>query len=127
MRALGSSMLPAIQPGDELVFAAAVPSALEVGQIVLVRAGEALRVHRITAIADGGIVTRGDSLRHHDPPTPRDGVLGVLIAQSRAGRPLLPAHGPARRRTRLARWLLRHVPGARGLAVRFPHLSDLLR
>ncbi|WP_240098594.1 S24/S26 family peptidase [Thermomonas flagellata] len=127
MRAYGSSMLPAIQPGDELVFAPVAAEGLRLGQIVLLRQRDALRVHRIVAIGADAIVTQGDSLRHRDGAIALHDVLGVLVAQSRAGRALPPPHGPARWRTRLARWLLRHLPGARRVAVRFPRLSDLLR
>ena len=49
------------------------------GDIVLVRAGEGFRLHRLVDIRSGWLVTRGDNHAKDDPPEPVDRLLGVAV------------------------------------------------
>lgn len=128
--ALGSSMLPAILPGDLLTFRAATLAEAAAGDVVLAAPdGTGWRVHRIIAIDGDWLVTRGDALRHADPPLHQTRLLGILIAQQRGARTLPIDRPPDRLLPRSTRWLLRHLPLAHRLARitarRWPRLIEL--
>ena len=130
LRALGSSMLPAILPGDLLTFRSAKDSDVAAGRIVLVATNDReWRVHRIAALDGDWVVTRGDALRHLDPPTTRASLLGVLEVQQRGDRILATDRSPNRLVPSTSRWLLRHLPLAHRLARitarRWPRLVEL--
>jgi hypothetical protein len=90
IRAQGTSMLPALWPGDVLTVAPATDIALTPGAIALTVHGERLVAHRVMQrIGSGGavsLITRGDALEHGDPPVPAARVLGIVVARN--GRPL---------------------------------------
>ncbi|RZI85387.1 MAG: hypothetical protein EOP38_05220 [Rubrivivax sp.] len=125
MRALGSSMLPAILAGDLLTFRACTPHMLAPGHVVLARRGDALVAHRLLS-CDGALLRlQGDALPCPDLPIATSDLLGVLVRQERAGQ-LLPLGGrPWLRRHRLARWVLRRSTVARRACRRWPRLSAL--
>ena len=130
IRAFGSSMLPAILPGDLLTFRAATPADAVLGRIVLAATDVSeWRVHRIAALDGDWVVTRGDALRHFDPPTTRASLLGVLEVQQRGDRILATDRSPNRLVPSTSRWLLRHLPLAHRLARitarRWPRLVEL--
>ena len=130
IRAFGSSMLPAILPGDLLTFRAATLADALPGHIVLTATDDnAWRVHRIAAVDGDWVVTRGDALRHRDPPLPCASLLGVLEAQQRGKRILAIDRSPNRLLPSTTRWLLRHLPLAHRLARitarRWPRLIEL--
>jgi hypothetical protein len=90
--AQGTSMLPAIYPGDRLTvrsFGLAPPRR---GDIVLCRRNAEFRVHRIVSILDNGPTTlyvlRGDSLTLDDPPLAASDILGRVTSIARRGRTL---------------------------------------
>jgi len=90
--AQGTSMLPAIYPGDCLTvrsFGAAPPRC---GDIVLCRRACEFRVHRIVAILEERSATlyvlRGDALTDDDPPVPACELLGRVTSLVRQGKPL---------------------------------------
>ena len=72
MRAFGSSMVPAVFPGDILTIRRASANDLRKGDIVLCTRGGTFVIHRLIGTAqqnDGpGWITRGDALNPHDPP-----------------------------------------------------------
>jgi hypothetical protein len=130
IRALGSSMLPAILAGDLLTFRSAVPADAVPGRIVLAAPDDSeWRVHRVESIDGDWVITRGDALRHRDPPLQRANLLGVLSAQQREGRDLPIEHASTRLVPRMTRWLLRYLPLAhrlaRVIAHRWPRLIEL--
>ncbi len=130
IRAFGSSMLPAILPGDLLTFRAATPADAVPGRIVLAATNVSeWRVHRIAALDGDWVVTRGDALRHLDPATTRASLLGVLEVQQRGDRILATDRSPNRLVPSTSRWLLRHLPLAHRLARitarRWPRLVEL--
>lgn len=77
MRPTGTSMLPAIFPGDRVTLTR--PRSLKVGDIVLV---DGPRLHRVVAIDPerGTVTTRGDASSTDDPPVPVERVVGVVLA-----------------------------------------------
>jgi hypothetical protein len=124
-RAMGSSMLPAIAPGDILTFRTATPADLVPGQVVLMQGDGGLIAHRLLSHAGGVLTTMGDSLRVADAPLCSNRLLGVLHAHERGSRHL-PLDGDHRRLLpRSSRWLLRNIPLAHRIARRFPRLATL--
>ena len=125
LRALGSSMTPAILAGDVLLFDACAGEGVAPGQVVLARRGDALVVHRLLA-CDGAILRlQGDALRRPDLPIAASSLLGVLVRQERGGQ-VLPAGGrPSRRRHRWSRWVLQRSTVARRVFHRWPRLAAL--
>lgn len=124
-RAMGSSMLPAIAPGDILTFRTATPADLVPGQVVLVQHDGRLVAHRLLSHAQGLLTTMGDSLRVADAPLSITRLLGVLDRHQRGTR-CIPLDGNHHRLLpRTSRWLLRNIPIAHRIARRFPRLATL--
>src|ERR1700676_5182873 len=82
--ARGSSMLPAIFPGDCLTVQSFSGDGPLVGDVVLVRRANDFLVHRVVRILDHqpqpGYVLRGDSLTQDDPPVSRSEILGRVAS-----------------------------------------------
>ena len=100
MRALGTSMLPSIRPGDVLVIEAAGVSEIPVGAIILWRRGELLVAHRVVeqiASAEGRVklVTRGDRQQQRDEPIGAEELLGRVTMIQRGARTILPGSRPS--------------------------------
>jgi hypothetical protein len=114
LRVIGSSMLPAVQPGDVLTIRQCVMSAVECGAIVLFTRDGRLFAHRVVARRNTHLVTRGDALDGQDPPIRPDQLLGQVVAVTRNGRPRQPPSLTLRsriaaavfQRSTRARWLL---------------------
>ncbi|MGH7986889.1 MAG: S24/S26 family peptidase [Candidatus Binataceae bacterium] len=91
LRVFGTSMLPAVWPGDEVALDGAmlIPA---VGEIVMFSRHGRLFIHRVverrTCNGETELVTRGDALAECDPPIKLDQVLGRVIAIRRHGRPV---------------------------------------
>jgi hypothetical protein len=88
IRAHGTSMLPAILPGDLLQVRRCRVGEVAIGDVVLFALGDRLLAHRVVGISHDrrAVVTRGDNHRHDDPPAPAGAVLGRVVALSRRGR-----------------------------------------
>ena len=88
-RALGSSMLPAIRPGDVLCIEQCTPGAARPGDVLLTRHGERVLAHRLLRkerrAGEDLLVTRGDALWHADPSQPASMLLGRVTGISRGG------------------------------------------
>lgn len=125
-RAMGSSMLPAIAPGDLLVFRKATAVDLAPGQVVLVRRHDMLVAHRLVSRNGDTLTTMGDSLPTADAPVHASQLLGVLEAHSRGARLLSrPGGNPRHLLPRTTRWLLRHAPWVRRIVRRWPRLTAI--
>jgi len=89
VRAFGSSMLPAIRPGDVLCIERCTPEAARPGDVLLTRHDERVLAHRLIRKERHGsedvLVTRGDALWHADPSHPASMLLGRVAAISRDG------------------------------------------
>jgi len=123
-RANGTSMLPALRPGDELEIVAPA-SDLELGDIVLWRRSGRLFVHRVVAIDADHVRTQGDALLHADPLVPAAEVLGRLASYERRGR----RHSAPRRRAwdRCWGWIMRRSDIASRMFLRWHFFTRRLR
>lgn len=128
LRATGGSMLPAIAPGDVLVFRVCkTTDRLDIGQVVLVQRGEGFVIHRLVAVTGAGVITRGDALRADDPPVCRSQLLGVLAQQQRQHRSVHAGGRHWLKRQRLSRFLVRRVHLVHRVFQRYPVLADLIQ
>jgi len=124
-RAMGSSMLPAIAPGDILSFRTATPGDLVPGRVLLMQHEDRLVAHRLLSHEQGMLTTMGDSLRAPDAPLRLSQLLGVLDGQERGSRSIHLDADHRRLLPRASRWLLRNVPLAHRIARQWPHLATL--
>ena len=128
-RVLGHSMTPTLRPGDEVLVERTDPASLAPGDVILVRHGGHLILHRLLDIQGRGtrqlLLTGGDHLRRADPPVPVGALVGRAVSAHRGDRPLaLPAGRWQARlhRLRFLCWLLvgrlrRRLPRGRCSAV----------
>lgn len=104
LKVTGSSMLPAILPGDVLKIRRHLPNELRPGQIILYTRNGRLIAHRIISVSGNFLITRGDVLQSVDPPVRESEVIGSVDGILRNGQSV-----DARRttRTRALAWMLR--------------------
>ena len=95
-RASGHSMHPIIRCDDYLLVEP--PKRIARGDVVLVLAERGLTAHRVTEVARGMVITRGDNAPGRDPAIETSRVLGVVTHAERNGR--------MRRVARLPDWAL---------------------
>ena len=90
--ARGTSMLPAIYPGDCLTVNSFGNAAPRCGDIVLRRRADEFRIHRIVGLLEEGPTTlyllRGDALMGYDPPVSVGELLGRVTSIARQGKPV---------------------------------------
>jgi signal peptidase I len=80
----GRSMLPTLQPGDEVIVEPAQPNELKPGDWVVIQTSNQLLVHRfLTFNADGYLLTKGDAHRAPDPPWTSKDLIGRVTAYGR--------------------------------------------
>ena len=90
LRARGDSMFPLIPDDTLLLVDSTAPWGP--GDVVLLEFPGGKQVaHRVVAIRDGMVVTRGDNLAWEDPPVPCDKVIGPVTAMYRKGLLVDPA------------------------------------
>lgn len=89
LRVTGASMLPQIRPGSNVLIRRAAAAEMKPGDVVLARAGDGVRLHRLVEVQDTGTerlwITRGDNHAHLDPPMKCEQLLGVLAHVERQG------------------------------------------
>jgi signal peptidase len=83
LRVTGTSMLPAIRPGSRVEIRRSGEQAVSRGDIVLVRAPNGFRLHRLVDTKAGWIITKGDNHTENDPPEPMERLLGVAVRITR--------------------------------------------
>ena len=111
LRVFGTSMVPSILPGDLVLIHKASLNDISPGEVVMFLQKGRLFVHRVVdrkVVATTGrpeescLITRGDRLRHEDPPVPESELLGRLVFIDRDNQKVeLPAHEPSRLIVRL--------------------------
>jgi signal peptidase len=94
----GSSMLPALWPGDLLDVHRS--SAIRPGDVVVYRHHGRLVAHRVVAQTGDTIVTQGDRLKYPDAPMPAAEILGCVVRVERRGQ-LIRTH-----KRRMLSWVL---------------------
>lgn len=80
-QAVGRSMLPTIQDGEIVHVKPVAANMLRIGDIVLLRAGEQFKAHRIIRKRGQCFITRGDSGVDNDGEIRCDQILGRVIAK----------------------------------------------
>jgi hypothetical protein len=105
LRVTGSSMLPALWPGDLVRIEGRKFASLVPGEIVFYLREGRLYLHRLVAKRENGtnrlLITRGDALPADDPPVPESSLLGVATAVRRHDRWVQPPHPRG-----LLRWMV---------------------
>jgi hypothetical protein len=94
LRVSGSSMAPALLPGDLLVARRRAPADLNVGDIIVFFHAGRLVSHRLVCRRDGRLIAKGDAAAAADPPVAAENLVCVAELILRNGRILLPKHGP---------------------------------
>src|SRR5215469_12459509 len=90
LKVRGSSMLPAIWPGEILLVRRQDLSALRVGQVVLYSRCGAMVAHRIVQRAGERLWTKGDSLLYVDLPVCASDIIGQVMSIVRNGEQIDP-------------------------------------
>jgi len=89
VRVAGSSMVPSLWPGDELIVRALGAAEPSRGDLLLFVRNGRLCTHRLMSrSADSGVVqliTRGDTALKSDPPHELDQILGSVVSVLRNG------------------------------------------
>lgn len=87
--ATGTSMLPSIWPGDELVIQR-ISGSVSIGSVVAYLRDGRIFIHRVVSASPGQsmIITQGDRLAVPDPPFLKEELLGCVIRVSRDGKPV---------------------------------------
>ena len=117
IKALGTSMLPTIWPGDILQIESTASDQLAVGDVVLVKRAKSIVIHRLMKNDGPQWVTRGDAMPQDDPPVTAADVLGRVALIERRNR----ATEPRRRVTLIQRalaWVLCRWQICRNVALR---------
>lgn len=86
IRALGTSMLPTIWPGDILQIESKPWDELAVGDVVLVKREKRVLIHRLVKNDGPYCITRGDAMPQDDPPVAAADVLGRVTKIERCNR-----------------------------------------
>ncbi len=80
----GTSMLPTLRPGDEVVVDLETRK-FRCGDLIVVRSGETLIAHRVIETSPH-LRTRGDNAPEADPPVHLERVMGSVVELRRNGR-----------------------------------------
>jgi hypothetical protein len=117
LRALGTSMLPSIWPGDALELEHCDPADVAVGDVIRFMQQGRFIIHRVVRTQGDGDtqywITRGDALDRDDAPVSKKDFLGRVSAVRRRGKLI----SPRRSLPRTARWLgralarINHIQG----------------
>jgi Peptidase S24-like len=90
LRVFGTSMVPSILPGDLISVQRAMVSEISSGEIVLYAREGRMFAHRVVSCTRSPqhslLITRGDLLRHDDPPVSSSELLGKVTAIERGDR-----------------------------------------
>jgi len=100
-RVAGSSMVPALWPGDELMVRALGFTEPSRGDLILFVRDGRLCTHRLVGRVDDSrvprLITRGDAAIKSDPPVAASEILGTVASVSRGGREVPISSSPARK------------------------------
>jgi hypothetical protein len=101
VRVAGSSMLPTLWPGDELIVRAPGLAEPSRGELVLFVRNGRLCTHRLIDKLDGAgasqLILRGDTAAASDPPMAASEILGTVGSITRGGREIQVSSSPASR------------------------------
>jgi hypothetical protein len=95
LKAWGTSMLPAVWPGDLLTIESGAPDEVVPGDIVLVLRDQRFFIHRLVEAPLGEAcvswITRGDAMLDDDPPAAALDLLGRVTGIRRGHRSFVPS------------------------------------
>jgi signal peptidase I len=117
IRALGTSMLPTIFPGDILHLESTPRNELAVGDVVLVKREKKIVIHRLVSNASRRWVTRGDAVPQDDSAVENEEFLGRVTRIDRGSRSIEPRGQVLPFQHALA-WMLCRWPTCRNLLLR---------
>ena len=83
LEVISCSMLPMLKPGDKVLVEKALPKSLRVGDLVVIRKRGEFITHRLVGRGPDTCITKGDGLRHLDPPISNDSILGKVVTIER--------------------------------------------
>jgi hypothetical protein len=111
LKAWGTSMLPAVWPGDLLTIQGVVHDEVVPGDIVLVLRDKRFFVHRLVEKQPGqdcdSLITRGDAMPDNDPPAAASELLGRVAGIRRGDRSFVPSRRVSLPNFAIARMLCR--------------------
>lgn len=110
VRLYGTSMLPSVLPGVVVPVEPVRPEECRLGDVVLVRRGNALTAHRWMGGEPGAWILQGDAFDEPDAPVTDEQVLGRVSALL-VGRWAVPMPRSVQRH--IARVVIRAIPGLR--------------
>ena len=120
-RCCGSSMIPALWPGDLLIIEPVKAETLSVGDIVVAAQGKCLVSHRLIwhGKLDGAPcwITRGDSVRLTDSPIVSQQIVGQVSRIERRGKILALGRSPTLIHS-IVGWMIARSDLSRVLALR---------
>jgi signal peptidase I len=94
LRVQGTSMTPAIRPGDTISIQRTHPREIETGEIIFFSRDGRMYAHRVIrrVHADGEIkfITQGDRMQHPDPAVSAAEILGRVVMIERGQRRIAP-------------------------------------
>jgi len=121
LRALGSSMLPSVWPGDILTIEGTSCHVTVPGDIVLVLRDQRPFIHRVEEkrVCNGHLqwITRGDAVPESDPPVATSELLGKVSCIQRNHRIFVPRRQVSTA-ARLLAWMLCHWHRFRSVCLR---------
>jgi signal peptidase len=88
LRVTGSSMLPAVRPGDVLLIRHCSIEEPDLGDVVLFTRQRRLFAHRVVSRSSACLVTQGDAIAAPDPAVSASELLGKVVGVQRRGMPV---------------------------------------
>ncbi len=122
LRVNGSSMLPAIRAGDEILIRHCSVDEARAGDVVLFLRHRRLFAHRVISRSHDRIVTQGDCIAEPDPAIGSSELLGKVVQVTRRGNPI-PTAARLTLPGRLSAALIRRSARARRLLTRLHDLQ----
>jgi signal peptidase I len=111
LKAWGTSMLPAVWPGDLLTIQRLAHDEVVPGDILLVLRDNRFFVHRLVEMQPGqdcdSLITRGDAMPDNDPPVAALDLLGRVAGIRRGDRSFVPSRRISLLNLAIARMLCR--------------------
>jgi signal peptidase len=127
IRVTGTSMLPAIWPGDVLLVRPLGDTHFAKGNIVLFLRDGRLFAHRVVDRSGDRLITRGDAVPDCDPPVSASELLGVVagIVRHDGSMRVVPSAPPMRHR--MIAFAVRHSQLAYRMVLKVHQCGGLLR
>jgi signal peptidase len=127
LKARGTSMLPAVWPGDLLTIQRAAYDEVVPGDIVLVLRNDRFLIHRLVQRRRGqdclSWITRGDAMPDNDPPAASSELLGRVAGIRRGNRSFVPSGRVSPLHSAIS-WMLYRADRFRDLMLRI-HAASL--